>query len=96
MAITDAARARQRLILEGIVKTWNRTHPIGTEIVYWPGVMTGNGIESTIRSEAWIMPSGIAVAKVEGYAGGIALTHIGFRSEADFLAAENMRDEVAR
>lgn len=96
MAIINAAKARQRLILEGIVKTWNRTHPIGTEIVYWPGVMEGPGVESTVRSEAWIMPSGTAVAKVDGYAGGIALTHIGFRSEADCLAAERIRDEVSR
>jgi hypothetical protein len=92
MAITNAAKDRRRLILEGVVKMWNKTHPVGTEIVYWPGVMEGPGRESTVRSEAWILPSGIAVAKVEGYAGGIALTHIGFRSEAQALAAEQVRD----
>lgn len=78
--VVTAAEAAER---------WNKRHPIGTPILYWPGVMEGLGRESTVRSEAWVMPSGIAVAKVEGYAGGIALTHIGFRSEADFLAAEN-------
>ncbi len=81
-------------MLEGIVKDWTRRHPIGTPILYWPGVMEGPGVESTVRSEAWIMPNGVAVAKVHGYAGGIALTHIGFRSAEDFVAAENeARDE---
>lgn len=92
MAITNAAKKRQRLVLEGVVKMWNRTHPVGTEIVYWPGLLEGPGMLSVVRSEAWIMPSGHAVAKVAGYPGGIALTHIGFRSAAQCAATESVRD----
>jgi hypothetical protein len=88
-----ATTVREQM-LRGIVQDWNRRHPIGTPILYWPGVMEGPGVESKVRSEAWVMPSGVAVAKVEGYAGGIALTHIGFRTEEDFLKAENA--EAAR
>lgn len=85
------ASVRERM-LQGIAQDWTRRHPIGTPILYWPGAMEGPGVESKVRSEAWVLPSGTAVAKVEGYAGGIALTHIGFRSEADFLEAEASRD----
>jgi hypothetical protein len=79
---------------EAAVKVWNETHSIGTPVRYWPGVMEGPGVESVVRSEAWIMPSGHAVAKVEGYAGGIALTHIGYRDAEQAAKAEEIRDEM--
>lgn len=85
-----ATKVRQQMLI-GIVQDWNRRHPIGTPILFWPGAMEGPGKESKVRSEAWIMPNGVAVAMVEDYAGGIALMHIGFRSMEDFLAAENGR-----
>lgn len=91
MAQTNKAKAVKKRMLEGIVQDWNRRNPIGTPVLYWPGVMEGPGVASTVRSEAWIMPSGVAVAKVDGYAGGIALTHIGYRDADQAAAAELLR-----
>jgi hypothetical protein len=50
--------------------------PIGTLVTYWPGFNTEVGRKSFTRSEVWRLPSGQLVAMVDGYAGGIALTHI--------------------
>lgn len=58
------------------VDTWNQTHPVGTPVLYWPGARTGPGTVSRTRSEAWTLGHGAAVVAVEGYAGGIALTHV--------------------
>ena len=55
---------------------WNRRYPVGTPVRYWTGVRTGPGRESTTRSPAWTLGSGTVVASVEGYTGGIALTHM--------------------
>lgn len=55
---------------------WNLQHRIGTPVLYWPGLRVGEGRRSVTRSKAWVLDSGSAVVKVEGYAGGVALTHI--------------------
>jgi hypothetical protein len=55
--------------------------PEGTKITYWPGFRTDEGRKSVTRSEVWRLPSGSLVVKVDGYAGGIALTHITQRFE---------------
>lgn len=59
------ARARRRI-------------PLGSAVTYWPGgnLGSGTGFESTTRSEVWRLPAGQLVVAVEGYAGGIAITHI--------------------
>lgn len=57
-------------------RSWNRSHPIGTRVRYWPGARTGEGREAVTRSEAWTLGSGDAVVAVTGYPGGIALTHV--------------------
>lgn len=51
-------------------------HPIGTPVRYWPGLRKGEGRASTIRSRAWVMGGGHVVVKVDGYPGGISLTHV--------------------
>jgi hypothetical protein len=54
-----------------------RAHlPEGTLVTYWPGLNTEQGRRSFTRSEVWRLPSGQLVVMVDGYAGGIALTHI--------------------
>lgn len=63
-------------VLKSIVQGWNRAHPIGTPITYWPGSIEGPGVDSRIRDSAWLLGGHTPVALVEGYAGGIALTHI--------------------
>lgn len=50
--------------------------PIGTPVRYWPGLREGDGIESVTRSEVWTLGGHTPVVMVEGYAGGIALTHV--------------------
>jgi hypothetical protein len=92
--LDDEAHTVKDRMLDGIAKGWSRLHPIGTPILYWPGVMEGPGVESVVRSEAWVMSSGHAVAKVEGYAGGIALTHIAYRDAEQAAKAEEIRDEI--
>ncbi len=50
--------------------------PVGTVVLAFPGSRDGRAILTTTRSEPWTLPSGADVVMVEGYAGGIALTHI--------------------
>lgn len=55
---------------------WNARYRMGDPVRYWPGVREGEGTESRLRSAAWVLGSGEPVVKVDGYAGGIALTHV--------------------
>lgn len=55
---------------------FNAAHPVGTPVRYWPGLRRGDGIESVTRTPAWCMGGHTPVVTVEGYAGGIALTHV--------------------
>lgn len=50
--------------------------PIGTKVRYWPGAREGEGRLSKTRSRVWLLGHGAPVVKVDGYTGGIALTHI--------------------
>ena len=59
-----------------VASAFNEANPMGTPVRFWPGARVGDGRPSRTRSRAWVMPSGHAVVLVEGYAGGIALTHV--------------------
>lgn len=73
-------------------KQWHRGHktaiqalasteiPIGTPVRYWPGIRQGEGRESVTRTPVWDV-CGTPCVTVEGYSGGIALTHIEIISE---------------
>lgn len=75
--MTDTTEASvSEKVLKGIVQGWNRTHPIGTPISYWRGLLEGPGTDSRVRESAWLPGGHTPVAMVEGYAGAIALTHI--------------------
>lgn len=50
--------------------------PVGTAVLAFPGSREGRAIVTTTRSEPWSLPAGDVVVLVEGYAGGIALSHI--------------------
>lgn len=52
--------------------------PVGTPVTFWPGEIKGPGRKGRIRSEVWTV-GGQPVVKVDGYPGGIALTHIKVR-----------------
>ena len=58
------------------VARFNRDHPIGTPVRFWPGVRSGEGRPSRTRSQAQILSGHTPVVWVEGYAGCIALTHV--------------------
>lgn len=57
-------------------EAFNAKYPIGTPVRYWPGAKIGAGTASVTRRAAWMLGGHSAVVSVEGYAGGIALTHI--------------------
>ena len=56
-------------------RTFNVLYPVGTRIRFWPGERKGPGITSRTRSTAWAS-CGASLVSVEGYAGGISLSHI--------------------
>ena len=58
------------------VEQFNAHHRVGTPVLYWPGTREGDGRESVTRSPAWLMGGHSPVVTVDGYPGGIALTHI--------------------
>jgi hypothetical protein len=66
--------------------TFNKKNPSGTLVLFWPGIRLADPLKSRTRGEAWALPSGEAVVRVEGRAGGIALSHI----EVIAVAAERV------
>ena len=54
---------------------FNSDHPIGTTVIAFPGTRDGRAMLTHTRTPAWTIGEH-AVVSVEGYAGGIALTHI--------------------
>lgn len=51
--------------------------PTGTKVRYWPGIRDGHeGTLSTTRTHVWEQADGTAMVAVDGYPGGISLTHI--------------------
>lgn len=63
--------------------------PVGTPVRYWPGAREGKGRESVTRSDVWSLGGHTPVVLVEGYAGGIALTHV----EIIHLTCESCGDD---
>lgn len=76
------------------VDRFNRDHPVGTPVTYWPGARRITpwrpdarsreipGRESRTRTPAWLV-CGKPCVSVEGYPGGIALTHVEVRENPD-------------
>lgn len=52
------------------------TLPEGTAVLAWPGSRDVPPLVTTTRGEPWTLPAGDRVVMVDGYAGGIALTHV--------------------
>ena len=55
---------------------WNERYPVGTPVLYWPGVRSGEGVRSCTQSGAWELNGAYAVVQVQGKSGCIALTHV--------------------
>ena len=79
---SDEARARAAPQASAMTAAeWNRQHPIGTPVWFWPMERRGEGRLSRTRSAAWMIGQsreheGHASVLVEDYSGGIALTHV--------------------
>jgi hypothetical protein len=59
----------------GAVDDFNRACSVGTRVLAFPGSRDGRALFTKTRSTAWLVGTE-PVVMVEGYAGGIALTHI--------------------
>lgn len=71
---TAAERARD---------AWNLARGRRTPVYAWPGARPeGRRLTTRTRSAAWIV-CGTACVAVDGYPGGIALSHIEIRDESD-------------
>lgn len=75
MSRTRAEREAEAQAAVREVTEWNRRHPVGTPVRYWPGAREGPGAESQTRSEAFLI-SGHASVQVDGKPGSIALSHV--------------------
>ena len=71
----DTYRRKREAAAQRTVDGWNAKHPIGTAVHYWGAAKVGAGTVSRTRSEAWQV-SAYPMVLVEGFAGGIALTHV--------------------
>lgn len=58
------------------VEQFNDLVPVGTPALFWPGAREGEGRKSATRSPAWLLGGHTPVVMVEGYPGGIALSHV--------------------
>ena len=69
-------REEKRAMSERTLEPKYEELPIGAAVLAFPGSRGGRAIITATRSEPWTLPSGERVVMVEGYAGGIALSHI--------------------
>ncbi|MFI9463818.1 hypothetical protein [Streptomyces xiamenensis] len=61
---------------EQAAQRWNTAHPIGTQVIAYPVTRDDAPLYTWTRSRAWTLGHGDPVVTVEGYTGGICLTHI--------------------
>jgi hypothetical protein len=62
---------------------WNAAHPVGTRVVAFPLTRPEDKtpsfferLETVTRTPAWVIGGGEVLVSVEGYAGGICLSHV--------------------
>jgi aconitase B len=60
----------------GEVAQFNDLVSVGTPVLYWPGARVGPGRMSATRTRAWLLGDHTPVVMVEGFGGGVALTHV--------------------
>lgn len=53
-------------------------YPVGTKVRYYPVAGENNYEESVVRSSAWALGHGELVVKINGRAGGVAISHLEF------------------
>jgi hypothetical protein len=62
---------------------WNARYPVGTPVTAYPLTRPEDGfpsyfmqLDTVTRTPAWTLGHGDPVVSVDGYAGGICLTHV--------------------
>ena len=60
---------------------WNARYPVGTPVAAFPITRDEEPLLTVTRTPAWNLGHGVPVVAVEGYAGGVALTHVDVRTE---------------
>ncbi|MGC9543594.1 hypothetical protein [Streptomyces sp. UG1] len=65
------------------VERWNTAHPVGTQVKAYPLTRDDDGLMTRTRSEAWLLGGHTPVVLVDGYSGGIALSHIDVVTHAE-------------
>lgn len=55
---------------------WNAKYDVGTPVVVYPITRDDAPLITRTRSEAWALGHGAPVVLVDGYSGGIHLTHV--------------------
>jgi hypothetical protein len=58
------------------IHQWNEAHPVGTVVSAWPVARTDPPLRTVTRTPAWVLGGHTPVVSVDGYPGGIALTHV--------------------
>jgi hypothetical protein len=74
MSLTSNPRRTGKTL--AAMAAFNEHVPIGSSVLYWPGAREGEPRRSATRSAAWMLGDHTPVVMVDGYPGGIALTHI--------------------
>jgi hypothetical protein len=63
--------------LQSEVERFNRNYPVGTPVRYWPtNDRRGGFVETTTRTEAYVLSGHTAVVFLAGRSGCVALTHV--------------------
>ncbi|MFI0897716.1 hypothetical protein [Streptomyces sp. NPDC020983] len=61
---------------------WNARYPVGTPVTAYPLTRADEPLRTRTRTPAWRLGHGDSVVSVDGYAGGIHLTHVDPRGGA--------------
>lgn len=61
---------------------WNARYPVGTPVTAYPITRLDEPLLTRTRTPAWRLGTGDSLVSVDGYAGGIALTHVDPRDGA--------------
>lgn len=55
---------------------FNKENSIGDKVKYQSIIGITKTIDTKIRSEAWDLPHGDTIVKIEGVTGGVCITHL--------------------
>lgn len=80
-AVNDSETERHRANAYRAASDWSREHPPGTPVLAWPGARKIDGypvepLRTRTRGSAWVIGVDDVVVRVDGHAGGIAITHV--------------------